>query len=985
VAEAGHKGIKWANITAEGGLDPDIAAPLLGYENGPALLEALEARRSRSKEIKEETERRMMDKYPNADIAKMSEQAVKALHLKDDVGNVLWLEAKALGKQVGADDPRTARAVVKEIARRRTSEMTALEMQPGRFARGEERAAGEWADAMKAKDFAEAHKAKLEQILNHEMFKAVSEAKDEIDSIRNYLDGFNELPNRRRLGKAGQSYLNAVDAIISDIELKRQTNKTLQRRASLESYLAEMENEDGALITIPAELRSEVGLKNYKQMTLEDLRTVHDAVANIETMARLKNKLFDGRERRNFLETAVRLSESVKANLGDSYAEKPGAPQNPGWLDKKKEMLRRSVAEMKKIEFLARAMDGGETAGWVHSVLFQPFATAEEKALNLTKKITETLLKPLREMSLKERAQFDKTVDFLGTPMKMRDVIAVALNMGNNGNKKKLLDGYAYRGWTEEKVIGRLGELLTDKHLDIIDHFWKTIGSLWPEIKALSERTTGVAPPKVEAAKLSIRGRELEGGYYPIVYDRDRSYKAEQFAQKKGDLFENNFLKPGVSKGFTESRTQFAAPILLSLNVIPSHMNEVIHYLTHLEPIRAVDRLMAHSAVRKSVTEAMGKETYNLFRPWLQAIAHDGVVSNNTTTIDNVLRHLRVGASVTRLGFRLSNSIMQGFNILSSVKELGGFVGGSKYLALGMKAWMSDFEQFTDPFKYVHENSPEIRGKTEKYEHNLIGNFDHFTSAFSEFGHYKERLGHFAMSFMTLAWKSVEAMTWYAAREKAFDIGHERPNEYADSVVRLSQMGEGMKDKAAIMRGGEGTKIFTYMYSWYSTIFNQLTETQPQARGSWSKAGELASRYWWMVLAPTVMMSMARGKHPKHDDGEVGTEAGYLAGEIALETAKAYLGPIGGITADTLLSGHDAKFAPWISTVLRGLVVRGKMAAGHPLTDHEKKDLFESTGIMSHLPAGAMYNAQKYVSAVQDGKLEEPIRDLLFRSPGDWK
>jgi hypothetical protein len=171
-------------------------------------------------------------------------------------------------------------------------------------------------------------------------------------------------------------------------------------------------------------------------------------------------------------------------------------------------------------------------------------------------------------------------------------------------------------------------------------------------------------------------------------------------------------------------------------------------------------------------------------------------------------------------------------------------------------------------------------------------------------------------------------------------------------------MGEGMKDKAAIMRGGEGTKIFTYMYSWYSTIFNQLTETQPQARGSWSKAGELASRYWWMVLAPTVMMSMARGKHPKHDDGEVGTEAGYLAGEIALETAKAYLGPIGGITADTLLSGHDAKFAPWISTVLRGLVVRGKMAAGHPLTDHEKKDLFESTGIMSHLPAGAMYNAE---------------------------
>jgi hypothetical protein len=983
VEAAGHKGIKWMQVTAkEGGIDPEVAAPYYGFKNSTEMLDKLEARRPRAKEIKEETDRRMAEMYPNADIAKMADHAMKAVHT-NEVGNVLWSEAQAVDKQMGGKgEIRTARAVVKEVAKRRVSEMTMIEMQPGRFSRAEERAAKEWTEAYKKGDFRAAHTAKLDQIMAHEMWKATTDAKEEVSSIRDYLSKFNDLSVRRRMGKAGQNYINAIDKILEDVDLKKVTNKELGRRASLDSYLREME-EEGGTVTIPNELRSEAGLKNFKQMTLEDLRAVHDAVANIESMARLKNFLFDGRERRNFQETATKAGAHITANLGTPFAEKPGAPQNPGWWDKRKAWLRESRAEKKKIEFIARELDGGVTAGFLHDLLFQPFATAAGKAHEWGEKVTEALLKPLKEMTFKERLELDRTVDFLGTPMKLRDALAVALNMGNDGNKRKLLEGYAYRHWTEENVTKRLGELLTDKHLDLIQHVWNTINTLWPEIKALSERTTGVAPPKVEAAKLTIRGRELEGGYYPIVYDRERSYKAEQLAQKKGDLFENNFLKPGVSKGFTESRTRFAAPLLLSMNIIPAHINEVIHYLTHYEPVRAVDRLLAHPAMRQAITEGLGREVYNLFRPWLQAIAHDGVVPGNLTGIDNALRHLRVGAAVTRLGFRLTNSIMQGFNLLSSIKELGGAIEGPKYLGLGVKRWMEDVESFRDPFANVYEKSAEMKGKSKNIEHELINNFDHYTSAFSEFGAMKERLGHFAMSFMTLAWRTCDTITWYAAREKAFDEGHNRPEEYADSVVRLSQMGEGIKDKAAIMRGGEGTKIFTNMYAWYSTIYNQLTETQPQNRSNWKKAGELASRYWWMTLAPAVLMGIARGKGPKHDKDEASSWLKYYGEEVALEIAKPW--PIAGVIAETMLSEHEARFGPWISTVLRGMKARGKMIQGEPLSEHEKQDIVQSTGITGHLPATAMWNAYKYVSAVQDGKLEEPIRDMLLRAPGEWK
>jgi hypothetical protein len=987
---------KWTSITdPKGGLDPETLAPYYGFGSGQEMLDALNARRPRSTEVKEETDRRMAERYPDADMGAMAEQAVKAFHEEGSVEKVLWAEAAETAKylagleeqhaqaQGGERDLRIKRAVIKELQRRRVEGMTALEMQPGRFARAEETAAEASAKAFKEGDFQKAHEEKLTQIANHILWKLVSDAKEETESIRDYLNRFNEVPTRRRMGKAGQSYVEAIDKIITDIELKRVSNKEIARRASLEAYLKKMEDEDGAVLTIPEELRSEASLKNYKTMTLEELRTVRDAVKNIESMARLKNQLYDGRAYRAWNATGVKAAEHVRANLGTPYAEKKSDPQNPGWWDKKKMWLREAAAEKKKIEFLARELDGGQTAGFMHELLFQPFATAEARRHTLTEKITEALLKPLREMGVKERMILDRTVDFLGTPMRMRDVLAVALNMGNDGNKKKLIDGYGYRGWTEEAVTKRLGELLTDKHLDLVQHFWDTIGQLWPDIKELSERTTGLAPPKVEPTTLTINGRELKGGYYPIVYDRARDYKAEQIAQKKGDLWENNFLKPGVSKGFTETRTQFHAPLLLSLNVIPSHINEVVHYITHYEAVRAVDRLLNHKELRKSITEGLGRESYNLFRPWLQAIAHDGVVPGNLTLMDGILRHLRVGAAVTRLGLRLTNSIMQGFNLLSSVKELGGAIDGPKYLSIGVKRWMEDVDSFRDPFAGIYSKSPELAGKASKIEHEMVNDFDRFTSAFSEFGNLKNQLGHFAMSFMTLAWKTCDTITWYAAREKAMDEGHPRPLEYADSVVRMSQMGEGIKDKAALMRGGEGVKIFTNMYSWYSVIYNQLTETQPVGRGSWAKTGELASRWWWMVIAPSVAMGLARGKGPSKDKDAPGAWLKYYGEEIALEAAKPW--PVAGVVADTLLGEHEAKFAPWISTVLKGIKARGKAAAGEHLSDGEKKALVESTGITSHLPATALWNAYRYVSAVTDGKLQEPIRDLLFRAPGEWK
>jgi hypothetical protein len=53
------------------------------------------------------------------------------------------------------------------------------------------------------------------------MWKRVSDAKEEVNSIRDYLAKFEDLSVRRRIGKAGQMYFNAIDKILEDVDLKK--------------------------------------------------------------------------------------------------------------------------------------------------------------------------------------------------------------------------------------------------------------------------------------------------------------------------------------------------------------------------------------------------------------------------------------------------------------------------------------------------------------------------------------------------------------------------------------------------------------------------------------------------------------------------------------------------------------------------------------------------------------------------------------------
>jgi hypothetical protein len=158
---------------------------------------------------------------------------------------------------------------------------------------------------------------------------------------------------------------------------------------------------------------------------------------------------------------------------------------------------------------------------------------AQAREYDMLKAIGEPMVNRMKNLPRDQRARMGKVVAggqvVNGKKLYMHELIAFALNMGNEGNKDKLLGGY---NMTEDQAWELLNANMLKEDWDLVQDIWDDINSLWPEIEALHKRVTGIAPPKVEAVTLTTPYGQYRGGYYPVVYDRRLSAVGERAAKK---------------------------------------------------------------------------------------------------------------------------------------------------------------------------------------------------------------------------------------------------------------------------------------------------------------------------------------------------------------------------------------------------------------------------------------------------------------------
>ena len=137
-------------------------------------------------------------------------------------------------------------------------------------------------------------------------------------------------------------------------------------------------------------------------------------------------------------------------------------------------------------------------------------------------------------------------------------------------------------------------------------------------------------------------------------------------------MFSNNAsIQTSVNTGSTNERTGFYDAIRLSLDVVPAHFQETIHYITHHDPVREINRLTRDARVAKTIKDKLGPEEYAQLKPWLNDLAKDGREAPTKMFWDDILQRLRFGVTLGAMGFKASTGIIQISGLSNTIAEVG--------------------------------------------------------------------------------------------------------------------------------------------------------------------------------------------------------------------------------------------------------------------------------------------------------------------------
>ncbi|WCE04421.1 zeta toxin family protein [Pseudoxanthomonas sp. JBR18] len=697
--------------TRDGGIHPDEAAALLGFSSGDELVQGLWGVDQVLATIPDEVRRRMHERHGNPMTdGSLPALALEAVHNSKRV-QVLDRELAVLAQLAGEPRPnrRELRAVAEDVVARKTDR----QIRPNDYLVAERRAAADSARAAAGGDYGAALLAKRRQALNAALYAAARRAKDEISSKAGDIRRQSEGKARERLGLAGADYLEAMDALTEAFEFRPVSGREVARRQSLRAWVeARQADDDLTAVTDTLLARVEAErVTNYQDMTLAELRELHDAVTNIAHLARLKNELLKGKDKREWKAAQAEMADAIRTALAS------GAPVP--FSDADRTVMQRVGAAYEGLldwvvrpETVVEWLDGGESGPW-HDYLWNQAEAAQQLRIDYRKKVGGMLAEMADAMTSEQRADLQRKVYIqgLGRSVSRNTIVSLALNMGNAGNRDKLMrGGYLSDGGTTGFTHGTIAEMLghlTPADGQMIQRIWDAVDSLWPDIEAQQKRLSGVAPERIEPTPLVFTGAggaqiSLRGGYYPAVYDPRASRGGTQQARAAEErVMGGTFSRAMTSKGHTKERTDYVAPMLLDYHAVLSrHLNDVITDLSHRGYVKQALRVLEDGELKGLIIERLSEGAYHsLYGSVKNAVAGASIAEPGSKMTEKLADAVLTNTAVAALGFRiplvLANSVVAPIQAAARVDP--------KYLATGYTAYYRNPAAAT---RAIHELSP---------------------------------------------------------------------------------------------------------------------------------------------------------------------------------------------------------------------------------------------------------------------------------------
>ncbi|HEL5580158.1 TPA: hypothetical protein UON57_000964 [Stenotrophomonas maltophilia] len=696
----------------KGGTHPEEVATLLGFTSADELVQGLWTVRQTLAGVSAEADARMQARHgePMTD-GTLPQRALDAVHGSRKI-QLLERELGVLADL--AKEPRPNRRELKAVAQAVLAEKTARQIRPNEYLVAERKAARSAAQAAAAGKYADALQAKRQQALNAVLFAEARAVQQEVESKVSYIRRQMTPQARERLGKAGADYLEAMDTIADTYEFRDVSGRAVVRRQSLRQWV-EARQADDDLTAVSDALLARVeaeSVTNYADLPIAEFRELHDAVTNIARLAKLKNKLLSNKDQRDWESAQAELAGAIRGAI----AEGKPLPLSDADLTAMQKVGATYTGLMDWVlrpETVVEWLDGGETGPW-HDFLWNQAEAAQQQRIELRNRVGGMLEQTMKALTPAQRADLNRLVyvPSLGRSLSKNTIVAVALNMGNAGNRDKLMRG-GFIGknaevvpFTPQNIAEMLGHL-TPADAQMVQGIWDAVNSLWPDIVEQQRRLSGVAPEQVEPMPLIFTAADgsmvsLRGGYYPAVYDpRAGAGGVKQARAAEEQIMGGTFSRAMTSKGHTKERTEYAAPMLLDYHrVLSRHLNDVITDVSHRGYVKQALRVLEDQELKNLIQQRLSEGAYHsLYGSVKNAVRGASVSEPGSSMAEKIGDAVLTNTAVAALGFRLplvfANTVVAPIQAAARVDP--------KYLATGYAAYYRSPGKMTE---MIHSLSP---------------------------------------------------------------------------------------------------------------------------------------------------------------------------------------------------------------------------------------------------------------------------------------
>ncbi|AOH47499.1 hypothetical protein BCS37_03130 [Selenomonas sp. oral taxon 920] len=675
------------------------------------------------------------------------------------------------------------------------------------------------------KDLAAARAAKTRQLAMEAMTHESVKLKRELDRLVKYFARREKNLANDKTAKIDGNHRYFIHHLMYVFDLRRSDGMPLMGDGvrSWPALMEELKNSNDGLdgVEIPDWLSSAATARDkqrkYTQLSMQELRDLRMLIEFLYVTGRNKNTLLISGE--NIDEVAARMYQNYEEHIG----EQDGGKEAHAYM-----------VQLLKPETMLKVIGG--KSGAIVDYLYNTLFDAQEKkteALEKNAKRLEVIIGQYYTQKERRKAWSKKLGINLtdGTELTKENVLSMALNWGNKGNRSRLVAGLSTKTpYTENDVEEIFAKTMTKKDWAFVQEIWDYLNEHGDAVNEVVEKTTGTPMKRVAPDEFTIEASTgepltIRGGYYPIRYDPKRSERAAD--QELATVAESvgGAMAFGSGMGSTKNRANGAPlgrPLDLSLDVMYRHIDQQIHIATMRLACRDVYKLMSHSAVKEPILQSLGKDAYDSLKRWVESVWQEPM--NNNLYIETKAEEWRANTVTAIMAFRVSTALLNASNIMPMADRLG-----TANAILAMLQYLRHPQRIR---QFVLNDSAFMRNRAHNMDRDLN------TKGKDVFGG-KYSVRKFLVKYGTWLMEETDMLcsipTYYWTYQERYNkelidgadeiIARERAHREAHEAVRSIFGSADSIDRSAVQRSQSGlVKAFTPFFSFFNAQMNAVWE-----------------------------------------------------------------------------------------------------------------------------------------------------------------